>query len=396
MRRTSCRQSFCQNAFLHVLVLYFTLRILLRMPPSSANFPTRTEKNKGNDENVTIRFKPSALAYFDLNDGVPRDTNTLLIKRTLFVHTYSAESNKRVSSFPAKDTRNERVEYLYHSQPDSSVLFLVDHRSLQTFLNRLTRNQTWDLPPKMDTSVYYIRQAALGPLIRWWDAKDRVEYFVQSVRVELPFHYRNVDTLPIARCNGDWSLNYAFFSGAIYTYHLLQLNLLKAYDHIVNVDFQDIRYLKPIPIRFFEAEDCVAFHTELHDVKCEAGVAQGIRKFFDDSASQMLTSYEFNGDSVLRFLENWPEQRVIYGNFLFFRTTVLRDPRVKALADFFYERYPRGYFEERWGDQGATFAFLALYFDETNPAESEKLCDYTFLRNEYFQHDDEFKVDNPF
>ncbi len=351
------------------------------------------------DENIT--FHPGASAYFDLNDGVPRDVSTLSLKRALFVHTYSHDDKpvESVSGIPPKNSRPERVEYLYHSQPSCSVLFLVDHRFLRTFLNRLTRNSTLDVPTTMYISIYYKRQAAFGPLIRWWDAEDEVEYFVQSVRAELPFYYRSANIQPVARCRGsDWSFEYAFWSGAVYTYHLLQLNLLQAYDHVVNVDLQDIRYLKQIPSPFFDleesAEDCVAFHTDLHNVVCEAGVVHGLRKFFDDSASE--SSGPNRVESVLRFLETWPEQRVIYGNFVSIRTIVLRDPRVKALADFWYEKYPRGYFEERWTDQGATFALLAYYLNRIDPIESGKVCDYRFLRNEYFQHRHEFKSDDPF
>ena len=393
------RSSLVMFGLLYVLLSCYSVRLREEISGNHTNAPVVhivQEQADTLSPRVPLRSK-RPLVYYDCTLARWEYLSRLPKKRTLFMHMVNNAPGNVTMTDNHTGTRRNRTTFLYQSQPNSSVLFLVSRGAAQSIISALT-NSSVQLSEQALSMTYYSGQALLGSLVRWFSATEDVEYFFQLIEAELPLAYRSNNRHPVSYCAWrEWSFDYAFWSGAVVTYHLLHLPIIHVYDHVVRVDLSDIRYLKKLPKRFFEGQDvnCVAFHTEARNITCEIDIINGFRAFFE-KAGAFPEFYPHKVDSVFKSISEWPEQKILYGNFVALQTHLLLDPYVIALADFLYEEYSQGYYEHRWADQGPTYAFIAYYLNSIDPLATGRVCDYSYLRGDFFVHSSKFKGDNPF
>jgi hypothetical protein len=282
-----------------------------------------------------------------------------------------------------------RKNNLYHSQRNSSILLLTGKGVAKQLLVHLGARSRF--PPDIFETSFYIRQAHFRPLLRWFDHENDLEYFIQPVIDELPLKYRDKPT-PHAQCMGkNWPFEYAFWAGAIVSYHTFHLRLLHKFDFIWRVDL-DIRYTKPFP-PLNVTQKCVFVHTTLGPAgNCERNATHAFQSFLRQHGDNISKHDDLRKISEL---SHWAF-KFPYGNFYGWSTKLFSDPDVVDLANFLYEEYPEGYYEYRWGDQPSAFLLLAYHMKQFDPWQSSRVCDWSHLRSQTFEHGAQFKTDNPF
>ena len=326
--------------------------------------------------------------FYDVNSGEWRSISELPRKRIVFLHIVSHTSPAPLRQVGAKASRHDK---LYRSARNSSVLILTGNGVVEELLQSLGCDSVL---PRLADSVFHIRQAAFRPLVRWFDADDSVEYFFQPIVAGLPEYYLRANYTPVPYCYGTtWSFDYAFWSGAVTTYHVLHLAIIKHFDFLFKIDL-DVRYYKNVPHEFFDSDidECDVVYTALkYQTDCERNTLEAMKLFFSQGyeASERSFAEEILAKSTWDFM-------YFYGNFVGLSTKMLLSPGSKRLANFLYEEYSDGYFKFRWGDQAPMVAFTSYYLKMTDAVKSEKTCDRSFLRDDFFQHSAAFKKDSPF
>ena len=213
---------------------------------------------------------------------------------------------------------------------------------------------------------------------------SRTTIQVLSLDASLPHGMHAVNrTAPVATCAGmAWSRDYALYSGAWFSYHLLRLPILRNYEFYVKVD-TDVMFVAPMP-------DLVAI-LAAHPM---AQIAHtGLRRSNDCERGIMRAVHRFEGASNSSALSQWcndPISHYFYGNLLAFRTSFMTSSRVLALSAHLYEHEWRGYFGggplgSRWGDQApyVAFACYALHTPSASlvSADGGHILDLSYLRD---------------
>lgn len=225
-----------------------------------------------------------------------------------------------------------------------------------------------------------------GPL-RLFVTPDGQRVMMQGMAVHLPATFLDHQTVP--HCHKrDWSLSYALYSGAVFSYHLIKLPLLQKFEVMVKVD-TDIEATAPFPDlgAAMEAKGCSVGHTTLHDTNdCEADSLPALQAFVKRRRRGPAASWRY-GWCGGRMIQNMTApSKLFYGNLVAYSTQLLLDPDVQDLSTFLYEEWPAGYFLRRWGDQAPFMLYLCLKDDVPDLFSSKALCDFSGLRNKVFKH----------
>jgi hypothetical protein len=177
------------------------------------------------------------------------------------------------------------------------------------------------------------------------------------------------------------------YSGAVFSYHLMELPFLSKYDFYMKVD-TDIEFSSDIPFDIMEdmsVRNCMVGNSRiLPSSDCEDGnlkaLLQGTKDLELDAPKS--AGYDWcnqNGDGNKGSL-------ILYGNFLIFSTKVLLHPDVVKMRRYMYEEYTDGYFTHRWGDQAPFVMYICQALDIPDLEEDPQICDYSGLRDSVFTH----------
>lgn len=384
-------------AYASVIVLLSTVSLNLHSAPSrlirrysERNISSGPSQSALEMEELQRPCRSNMLdCFFDVNSGRWRDVDSIRSRRVLFLHIVSHQLPTDLLSVGSKKARTSN---LYRSV-DSAVLILTG-KGVYTQLLQLMGGFQFAPPPDAIREFTH-REATFMPMVRWYDEQDALEYFFQPVTPHLPRTYYSDQDIPVARCyNTTWPFDYAFWSGAVTTYHTLHLRLLRKYDFLFKVDL-DIRFFKPLPSDTFlrRVSGCAFVHTALQaKTDCERGILDALQSFMLGANSTWNPDYT----AEVRNLIEWDFQ-VFHGNFVGLSTNLLGHPKTLQLANYLYENFSVGYFENRWGDQAPMVALASFYLNTSDLASSDQVCDLTDLRElGFFQHSALFKTDSPF
>lgn len=178
------------------------------------------------------------------------------------------------------------------------------------------------------------------------------------------------------------------YSGAVFSYHILQLPIVTRYDSVLKLD-ADIGFLKDVPFDIgeeIERRKCLVAHTSIIiSTTCEAESTPAIHRFtvLHNKSAASINRKWCNGTLMGR---TGRVANVFYGNFLAFSTRLILDPDVLALARFLYEKWSRGYYLHRWGDQAPFMLYLCLKAYIPNIKNSSEICNLKSWRHTIFEH----------
>jgi len=332
----------------------------------------------------------SAHEFYDVTSRRWRRVQLLNKKSILFMHIVSEVQDSWYTD-PSTNSLNGRIQNLYGAERNSSVLILTGLGIVEELIEHIG-NFPVVLPAKAK-ETFAVREAKFGCMVRWFDERNGLEYFFQPVAPELPSVYSRTKVAPVPRCVGKtWSFEYAFWSGAVTMYHLLLLDLVERFNFVFKIDL-DIRYSMPLPSLALKdaVMNCYMVHTSLRaSTDCEDGTLDAMQRFIQEHSS--LADAKFR-EAVLN-MSSW-EFPLFYGNFVGFHVNLLTDHRVLTLANFLYEKYSKGYFENRWTDQATMVMVASLFMNSSSPSTSNLTCDFSDWRTG-FEHSHHFRSDPPF
>lgn len=185
-----------------------------------------------------------------------------------------------------------------------------------------------------------------------------------------------------------WSLSYALYSGAVFSYHIIHLPILNKFDYFLKVD-TDIDFLKDMPFDIGEKMDnegCFVAHSRLDpsdDCENEAlkALVQTTEALHLDRPKSQAYGW-CNENSA-----NLKPSLIFCGNFLAFSThNLLLHAHIQSISRCLYEDYQAGYYQHRWGDQAPFAMYVCYLLDIPDIGNDAKVCDLTFLRDDVFQH----------
>ena len=301
---------------------------------------------------------------------------TLPHKRTLVVQFVSVE---RIDEFNLYWESHER--HLMVPMNNASLLLSCPHLDTPAVLAQVAEKYNWALIKQLD----HTHPLTHGPLSVFRSAKG-VEIFLQPLVITFPRYYMNTPTTP--HCVGrDFSLSYAMYSGAVFSYHLIQLPLLRKYDIFLKVD-TDIEMKKKFPIDVGEdmiENNCHIGHTAIHAARdCERTSLQALKKA--TTVLGLNTPKSMNYQWCNKDNAGNQNSLIFYGNFLAFSTKLLLRTDVLKVSEYLYNEWSGGYFAARWGDQ-APFAMYACHaLDIPDLHNDPQVCDYRKYRDEVFVH----------
>lgn len=326
-----------------------------------------------------IRCIYMAAAYNWTNARV--DTR-LPVKRTLIAHFLSVEKLGHFNMFWAS-----KENQFYSVMKNHSVVVFFPHIDADIVARNITIRHQW-----VFQGHYRHDHAFLQGTLQRYKTPHQTEVFLQSIIVHLPRYYLNLRPAPPMRCGSvrlpAWSLSYAMYSGAVFSYHMMQLPLLKLYDYVLKLD-SDIGFLQKAPADIgavMQKQQCIVAHTSIiMSTTCEAESVPAIAQF---AQKQNLTIASINrkwcNGSIMG--RTGRVGSIFYGNFLAFSTSYLLDQKVVALAKFLYEDWDRGYFLHRWGDQAPFTLYVCLNANIFNLKNSSLVCNLKSWRHTIFEH----------
>lgn len=318
-------------------------------------------------------------------DFEPIDNIDLLPPKTLLtVHVFS-NVDYMVQGFEF------RRKYYYPYQSNHSVLIIVPIDALSDMLSKYMEmlHKKGTVPvgvnPMYKGLIDSRSQVQFGPLLRTMDGG--VELFFQGIVPSLPSWYSKQKTHHISCSRRTWSLDYALYSGAVFSYHLLKLPILERYEFMLKID-SDVHFHKRIPDlgRYFRTKgtNCVVAHSTIHrSTDCEKDLPLALRTF-----SEAFPQYGIPKSIQYPWCDtNGRIRDTFYCNFVAYSTRrLLLHNTVQALSDFLYHNFSQGYFQYRWGDQATPIGFLCMIYEMKDVAHDDRVCDLTYLRNTYFNH----------
>ena len=211
--------------------------------------------------------------------------------------------------------------------------------------------------------------------------KNGLKGFLQGIRTTLPDRF--VDKPMVPKCAGkEWSLAYSMYSGAVFSYHIMQLPILSKFKFMLKLDV-DIVFINKMPdiADILATKGCAIAHSALKDVNsCERGVIQALKSWSNSRNESLHLDSEMCSEGRLK--------RKFYGNFVAFSTEFIRSSILQDLSAYLFHEQSRGYFEYRWGDQGpfAGYACLLTNTNITANLSNRVFCDMQYLRGSFFVH----------
>ena len=250
-----------------------------------------------------------------------------------------------------------------------------------TVVEKVIRHHNWTL----NNDFHHSHMLTRGRLLQFHTIHG-VEVFFQPIIITFPRYYMNKPTIPT--CLGvPQSLSYAMYSGAVFSYHLIHLPVVNKYDFFLKLD-TDIEFRGDFPIDIgqdMEDKNCLVGHTAIDfSNDCERGSLRALTKATKDLGLNKSRSIGYNwcnsdgaGDQ---------NSLIFYGNFLAFSTKILLHPDVLKLSQYFFEEWPEGYFESRWGDQAPFVMYVCHTLDVPDLYTDAQVCDYSAYRGSAFEH----------
>jgi hypothetical protein len=321
----------------------------------------------------------SALFSFskDMHDVQAKDNwKALQHKRTLVVQFASVERLKEFNLY----WRSHEL-HLLGNMNNASLLLACPSMDASKVMEQVIKYNNWTL---VGTYTHH-HPLAYGNLLQF-QTPNGVDILFQPIVITLPRSYMNNPTIPTC-ADKTWSLSYAMYSGAVFSYHLMELPFLSKYDFYMKVD-TDIEFSSDIPFDITEdmsSRNCLIGHTSIQGSgSCEDGnlkaLLQGTKVLgFDAPKSVGYNWCNENGDGNKGSL-------IFYGNFLVFSTKVLLHPDVVKMRQYMYEEYTDGYFTHRWGDQAPSIMYICQALDIPDLRNDTQICDYSRLRDSTFTH----------
>jgi len=191
---------------------------------------------------------------------------TLQHKRTLVVQFASVE---RLDGFNLYWKSHEL--HLLGNLNNASMLLACPSLDVPQVMEHIIKHNNWTL---VGTYAHH-HPLTYGNLLRF-QTPNGVDVLFQPIVITLPRHYMNNPTIPT--CAGrTWPLSYAMYSGAVFSYHLMELPFLSKYDFYMKVD-TDIEFSSDIPFDIMEDMsvcNCMVGHSRiLPSSDCEDGNLQ--------------------------------------------------------------------------------------------------------------------------
>jgi len=301
---------------------------------------------------------------------------TLQHKRTLVVQFASVE---RLDEFNLYWRSHEL--HLLGNLNNASLLLACPSLDAPKVLEQIIKYNNWTL---VGTYAHH-HPLVYGNLLRF-QTPYGVDILFQPIVITLPRHYMNNPTIPTCY-SSTFSLSYVMYSGAVFSYHLMELPLLSKYDFYMKVD-TDVKFSDDIPFDITEdmsSRNCLIGHSSIHGSgDCEDGnlkaLLQGSKELeLDAPKSSGYNWCNRNGDGSEGSL-------IFYGNFLVFSTKILLHPDVVKIRQYMYEKYADGYFAHRWGDEAPFVMYVCQALDIPDLKDDPQICDYSGLRNSVFTH----------
>ena len=250
-------------------------------------------------------------------------------------------------------------EFFYRRQPQHAVLVATagDDRITAATMGLAPDAANVGSPPSACGALHRYRQ---GP----------TKFILQHVRAELPGALRVVNRtlIPESECASQrWKLDYALYSGAFFTYHLLRMPLIASADFYLKLD-TDVLFVQAMPDvwSMIARRDQVAIgYTQFHSKRflkargwddCQAGIMAAVQRFASAFHAEPLSSWCRD-----------PKPQFWAGYVMLFNTSFMTNPRVLALSEYLYERAWEGYFRSRWTDQAPYMAFACYALEVPEP-----------------------------
>lgn len=224
----------------------------------------------------------------------------------------------------------------------------------------------------------------IGDLHLYNSRKDEVDIFFQPVSIFVAPKALEMPVIAPSCFSTKWSISYALYSGAFFSFHALQLPILTRFQFYMKID-ADIEFYKRVPTNvFFSAfhRRCSIVHSAIQaSTDCERDSVIALKAYSKaikrDPLSIKYSWCNNEGNST-------QVSKIFYGNFLGFSSSFLNN--ISDLAKWLYFEYPQGYFTNRWGDQAPWMIYACAALDIPNLYDDSKICDISVWRREYFHH----------
>lgn len=297
-------------------------------------------------------------------------------KRTLVVHFASVEILDEFNLY----WRSHEI-HLFRKLDNSSLLLACPSHDTPEVMEQIIRHNNWTL-----VGAYgHQHPLAYGDMLRY-QTPNNVDVFFQPIVITLPRYFMNKPTVPTCQSR-KWSLSYAMYSGAVFSYHLMELPFVSKYDYFMKVD-TDIEFSSDIPFDITDdmsTRNCMVEHSSIrHSTDCEEGnlkaLLHGTQNLGLDAPKSV--GYDWcnqNGKGTKSSL-------IFYGNFLIFSTKLLLHSDVAKIRRYMYEEHADGYFTHRWGDQAPFVMYVCQALDIPDLRNDPQICDYSVLRESIFSH----------
>ena len=327
---------------------------------------------------------PIQLKSEEVRSEWPRNWNYLPNKKVLVVQFISAE---RVEEF--LDSWPNHEDSLLLKTHNSSLILTFPAIDYEYIDWAVVQNLRWTLIEQYDHEHAF----ANGPLLHY-KTLSGVDILVQPMNLHLPRPYLQHPTVPTCQWDPEinqfktWSLSYVLYSGAVFSYHIIQLPVLSKFDYFLKVD-TDINFIKDMPFDIGEEMDkegCLIGHSQiLTSSDCEDGALDAVLEATEVLQLEPPKSIGYGWCNEQ--LANFKPSLIFYGNFLAFSThNLLLHPHIQSISRYMYEDYKDGYFGHRWGDQAPFVMYACYLLDIPDIHNDSRVCDMEFLRDDVFIH----------
>lgn len=304
--------------------------------------------------------------------------NSLPNKRSVFIMFLSADILHKVKFWSDQ-------ELFLSKQRNVTLLLSCPHSDTTAIRNFFTEQHNWELQGEyVHPHEFVFRQR----MHRYLTPKG-IEVLFQPIIAHLPSYYLQARPPLVPSCAGHvWPISYALYSGAVFSYHLPRLPVIQKFDYLIQMDI-DTAPKSDFNVDIGEdmaEKACLVMHTGARTTSdCEAGnYAALLRASIDLNLGQPKSG---GYDWCNRDLNNSATRYAFEGNFLGFATSLIRQPDVLRVSEYFYESHQPGYFTHRWGDQGAQILYVCQMLDVLDIKKPDpQVCDYEKYRVKYFSH----------
>ena len=296
-------------------------------------------------------------------------------KRVVFTHFVSSERVNELSKYWEGNSMN-----LYRGRSNSSSVLI-------TFPGEESEAITARLVQKLSL-VEQGRFAHQCPIcmgsLKLFRDPNNVDVLLQGVNVYLPPKLLDKKRIEPKCAGRSWSLSYALYSGAFFSYHAVQLPILRRFAYFMKID-SDIGFYQRVPQAAYDnafwSGGQIIQSAILPSVHCNAGSTNAVREYAQHMHLEPLSlQYEWcnpGGESSKVGL-------IFYGNFVGFSMDLVN--RFDEMAEWLYLTHVGGYFGARWGDQAPWMIYTCFYLDIPDIRNDPQVTDISSWRDEYFKH----------